>query len=103
MLTSVLLILAAAPAAGPVVVPAVATVEPDAMHMSANEIRAFNATVPLDHPFHIRCRREAKIGSLVDTVRSCRTNRQWAKADQVGNQEARDVMERTTSKFTPTN
>lgn len=94
MLTSLLLLVAveaAAPASLPVT-------EPDPAHMDAGEMKAFNASVPANHPFHIRCRRDLETGSLVKVTRICRTNKQWAQAEAVGNDNARDTMDRTSSK-----
>lgn len=95
MLTSLLLFLAveaAAPAALPVT-------EPDPAHMNAQQIRAFNASLPASHPLHIRCRREIETGSLAKATRICQTNQQWTRADNIGNQDARDTMDRTSSKY----
>ena len=72
--------------------------EPDPKAMSYAEIKLFNAKVPRNHPYYIRCVKSAAIGSLVARRVSCRTNAQWDKSDRVGNDEARDVMVRTTSK-----
>jgi len=69
------------------------TVETNPRAMTQREIKAFNATVPKDHPFHIRCVRSVETGSLVKSTYSCRTNRQWAKADTVGNLNARETVE----------
>lgn len=78
--------------------PADTMVEPDPKAMSQSEIRAFNAKLAKGHPHFIRCKRSAATGSLVAREFSCRTNAQWAAADNRGAQEARDVMEEMTSK-----
>ncbi len=112
MLVSILTLLAAgsvapapvAAAPAPTAVLAVADMaEPDPKKMSQSEIRAHNATLPRDHPYYIRCVRREEIGSLVKRNFSCRTNRQWANADQVGNDEARVIADTIQSKFTNTN
>ncbi|WP_423141416.1 hypothetical protein ACOYW6_11305 [Parablastomonas sp. CN1-191] len=91
MIVAALLALAAAATAdlGP---------EPDGQHMTAAEIKASNARFTRDHPYYIRCQRREEIGSLVKTIRSCRTNAAWERAWKIGNQEARDVMEKVQSK-----
>lgn len=77
--------------------------EPDPKKMTAAEIRAHNAALDKQHPNYIRCVRQAPIGSLVATQRSCRTNAQWARADEVGNAEARDIGDKMASKSWNTN
>lgn len=73
--------------------------EPDPKSMSQKEIREFNAKVPRNHPYYIRCVRSDETGSIVKKLYSCRTNLQWALADRTGSQEARDTLEAMTSKF----
>lgn len=97
MLT-LLLAAAAAAQAAPASLP---TVEPDVTTMSPRDIKAFNMTVPANHPFHIRCRSEVEIGSLVKRITTCKTNRQWVKADQIANDDARDIGDRMASKAMP--
>lgn len=89
---SLLLMLAAEPAAAPPPRP-LPTAEPDAMHMKPREIREFNEGVPKDHPFYIRCKSQPVTGSLVAMTRTCRTNHQWDEADSQGNKNARDTFE----------
>ena len=72
--------------------------EPDAQRMSVAEIRANNATLERSHPYYIRCQSRDETGSLAKKIRSCRTNRQWAQAFVIGNQNARDTYEAMTSK-----
>jgi hypothetical protein len=68
--------------------------EPDPKRMTSAEIRAFNAKLPRDHPYYIRCVRIETTGSLVPSRRaSCRTNASWVAADAAGNREARDVAD----------
>jgi hypothetical protein len=83
---------AAGPAAG-------AIEQPDPKAMSYAQIKAFNAKVPRGHPYYIRCVKSAAVGSLVARNVSCRTNEQWKKAEELANDEARDVMEHTKGKM----
>lgn len=90
MITAFLVVLAAeaAVAATPPTL-----VEPDPKAMTRSEIRAFNATIPRTHPYYIRCVRTTETGSLVKTLYSCRTNRQWSDADIKGNDSARETYD----------
>ena len=74
-------------------------VEPDPKVMSASQIKEHNSKLDRKHPYFVRCVKSAKVGSLVARSLSCRTNRQWAIADRVGNDEARDVGDKMASKF----
>ena len=74
-------------------------VEPDPKVMSQRQIHEFNANVPKDYPFHIRCVRSIETGSLVKTTYSCRTNRQWEAAFRQGNDNARETYEAVQGKF----
>ncbi len=95
MIEALLLVIAAEGAA----TEAVQTVsEPDPKVMTQKEIRAYNAALPKSHPFYIRCKSSPEIGSLVKKVYSCRTNAQWQKSDEIGNQNARDTYDSMTSK-----
>lgn len=78
-------------------------VEPNPKTMTQREIKAFNASIPKDHPFHIRCVRTVDTGSLVRGSYSCRTNRQWALADDAGNRNARETVEAMQGKAVNTN
>lgn len=93
-----LLILAAAPT-----LTAATLAEPDVQRMSPKEIKAFNQTVPANHPYHIRCRSELEIGSLVKRITACKTNQQRAKSDQIANDDARDIGDKMASKFSNSN
>lgn len=96
MLSALLLVLAAdAPVTATEALP---LVEPNPKTMSQREIREFNAKLPRDHPFYIKCVSSPEIGSLVKKSYSCRTNRQWHAADMQGNQNARDTYDEMTSK-----
>ncbi len=94
LLTVALLLAAEAPTAGPTV----EIDEPNPRAMSKDEIREFNAKLDRDDPNYIRCKRTADTGSLIARNYSCRTNRQWAKADEIGNDNAREVGEAMKSK-----
>lgn len=100
MLSAVLLVLAAEGAI-PVAAEA-AVVEPNPKAMSQAEIKAFNAKLARSHPYFIRCVRREEVGSLVKRNLSCRTNAQWKRADDAGNQSARDSVEAMQSKATNT-
>ena len=78
-------------------VPVVAA-EPNPKAMSSSEIRSFNAKLPRDHRYFIRCVKSADTGSLVKRHYSCRTNEQWQIAEKRGNQNARDTVEAMQSK-----
>ena len=76
----------------------VSVVEPDPKAMTRKEIRAFNAKLAATHPFYIKCVKSEAIGSLVKRNYSCRTNAQWQKAEEIGNQDVRDTMDKMNSK-----
>lgn len=96
LLASVILLIGADGAAQAAPVP---LAEPDPKTMSQKQIREFNATVPRNHPYYIRCVKSDETGSIAKKLYSCRTNLQWALADTTGSQEARDTLEAMTSKF----
>lgn len=75
-----------------------ASPESDPRQMSAQEIRAHNANLQATDPNYIRCERVTQIGSLIARRRSCRTNAQWAQADDIGNANAREVEDAMRSK-----
>lgn len=106
MLNAIFLLLAAGAPSVPVAAapaPAAEVSAPDPKKMSQSEIRAHNAKLARDHPYFIRCVRSADTGSLVKRGSSCRTNQQWADAEEAGNREARDIADRMSSKAMPTN
>src|SRR5687768_16493269 len=61
--------------------------------MSASEIRAYNASLTREDPAYIRCVRTLETGSLVKKVTSCRTNAEWSRVNDIGNQDARETVE----------
>ena len=101
------LIMVAAQAANPVAASSnlvqTTLAEPDVPKMSPRDIKTFNQTVPANHPYHIRCTHQVDVGSLVAGTTTCKTNQQWAKTDQIGNENAREIGDRMASKFTTTN
>lgn len=66
--------------------------------MSASQIRQHNSGLDPAHPGFIRCVKSEETGSLVRKRSMCRTNQDWAAADEVGNLEARDIYEAMRSK-----
>jgi hypothetical protein len=98
MLTSLLLLVAANGATQAQPAPTAPIAEPNPKTMSGKEIREHNAKLARSHPFFIRCVKLEATGSLVKGKASCRTNQQWAAADEAGNREARDIADRMASK-----
>jgi len=72
---------------------AVAVAEPDVAHMTPHDIKLFNAQLPHDHPYYIRCQTFDETGSLVKKTRVCKTNRDWRRYDELGNENARSTYE----------
>lgn len=68
------------------------------IRMTASQIREYNSHLNPDHPNYIRCVRVEDTGSLVRKRPVCRTNQQWAIADEAGNREGRDIAEAMRSK-----
>ena len=65
--------------------------------MTRAEIRDYNAKLDRNHPAYIRCMRTLDTGSLVKRTTSCRTNAEWKRSEEVGNNDARDTMDRMES------
>jgi hypothetical protein len=61
--------------------------------MTSDQIAAHNAALEFGDPNYIKCRRIPISGSLVKKARVCKTNTDWAKAWQDGNQNARDAYD----------
>ncbi|MFC7536402.1 hypothetical protein ACFQPG_03360 [Sphingomonas sp. GCM10030256] len=61
--------------------------------MTPTEIAAFNKGLDRAHPQFIKCRKEEVIGSLARKLRVCRTNAEWSKYADSGNQNARDTID----------
>lgn len=88
---STLLVIALTQAAPVTAVAARETVDGPVV-MTAAEIRAYNANLTRDDPAYIRCVRTKETGSLVKKRTSCRTNAEWTRVHDVGNQDARDTV-----------
>ena len=61
--------------------------------MTAAEIKAYNAALTREDPAYIRCVRTRETGSLVKKITSCRTNAEWNRVHDIGNQDARDTVD----------
>lgn len=68
--------------------------------MTGSQIREYNSHLDRDHPNYIRCVRVEETGSLVRKRPVCRTNQQWAAADEAGNREGRDIADAMRAKAT---
>lgn len=66
---------------------------PDTVSMSLAEVKAFNAKLGRDDPNYIRCRTVSVTGSLVKRGRVCRTNHEWTRLQEDGNEHARKTWE----------
>lgn len=68
---------------------------PDRMpsEMTPTEIKAYNADITPDHPYYIKCRKTAVMGSLAKKLRVCRTNAQWKESSARNNENARETLE----------
>lgn len=65
-----------------------------AVAMTPQQIRAYNTALSRDHPAYIRCERQLETGSLVRKTRLCRTNAEWRRVGDIGNDTARHMQER---------
>jgi hypothetical protein len=61
--------------------------------MTAAQIRTYNAHLARSDPAYIRCERNVETGSLVKKRTACRTNAEWRRVHDIGNQNARETME----------
>ncbi len=66
--------------------------------MTRAEIRTYNSKLASDHPAYIRCRKEPATGSLVRKIVSCRTNAEWRRSEDGGNDNARETMDAMVGK-----
>ena len=80
-------------AANAAVATATPPAETDPRRMTPSQIRAHNQGLVRTAPDYIRCVSAEETGSLVRKRVSCRTNADWAQADNTGNQNARDTYE----------
>ena len=60
--------------------------------MTSSEIRAYNEGLDSTHPYFIRCRKEPVVGSLVRRLRVCRTNYEWKRFAEMGNDSGREIL-----------
>ncbi len=88
------LILFTACAAPLLVAAAPDTREPDRAPsaMTSREIAAHNTGLSASHDRYIRCRKSAPTGSIIANQRECRTVAKWREMSALGNQDARDVV-----------
>ena len=61
--------------------------------MTSTEIRACNEGLDAAHPYYIRCRKDAVVGSLVRKLRVCRTNEEWKRFAAMGNDTGREILD----------
>src|SRR5688572_22372162 len=64
--------------------------------MTSTEIRAYNDGLDSKHPYYIRCRKDPVVGSLARKLRVCRTNEEWKRFAEMGNDSGREVMDDVT-------
>ena len=64
--------------------------------MTSTEIRAYNEGLEVAHPYYIRCRKDAVVGSLVRKLRVCRTNEDWKRFSEAGNDNGREILDDMT-------
>ena len=60
--------------------------------MTSTEIRAYNEGLDSTHPYFIRCRKDPVVGSLVRKLRVCRTNYEWKRFAEMGNDSGREIL-----------
>jgi hypothetical protein len=61
--------------------------------MTPTEIRAYNQGLDAAHPYYIRCRKDAVVGSLARKLRVCRTNEQWKQFAAQGEKNGREILD----------
>ena len=61
--------------------------------MTPTEIRGFNEGLDAAHPYYIRCKKDPVIGSLARKLRVCRTNEEWKRFAEAGNDTGREIMD----------
>ena len=64
--------------------------------MTSTEIRTYNEGLDSAHPYYIRCRKDAVVGSLVRKLRVCRTNEEWKRFAATGNDTGREILDDVT-------
>lgn len=60
--------------------------------MTSAEIRTYNQGLDATHPYFIRCRKDPVVGSLVRKLRVCRTNYEWKRFAEQGNDTGREIL-----------
>lgn len=60
--------------------------------MTSSEIRAYNDGLDSAHPYFIRCKKDPVVGSLVRKLRVCRTNYEWKRFAEMGNDTGREIL-----------
>ena len=60
--------------------------------MTSTEIRNYNKGLAVTHPYYIRCRKDPVIGSLARKLRVCRTNYEWKRFAEQGNDTGREIL-----------
>lgn len=60
--------------------------------MTSSEIRTYNEGLDSKHPYFIRCKRDPVVGSLVRKLRVCRTNYEWKRFAEMGNDSGREIL-----------
>jgi hypothetical protein len=60
--------------------------------MTSTEIRHYNQGLDSAHPYYIRCRKDPVVGSLVRKLRVCRTNYEWKRFAEQGNDTGREIL-----------
>ena len=61
--------------------------------MTSTEIRAYNKGLDAAHPYYIRCKKDPVIGSLARKLRVCRTNEEWKRFAEAGNDTGREILD----------
>lgn len=61
--------------------------------MTSKEIRAYNEGLHAAHPYYIRCKKDPVIGSLARKLRVCRTNEEWKRFAESGNDTGREILD----------
>ena len=61
--------------------------------MTSSEIRTYNEGLDSKHRYYIKCRKDAVVGSLVRKLRVCRTNEEWKRFAEMGNDNSREIMD----------
>lgn len=79
-------------------VSAVSTPPANTATMSISEVKAHNASLAPADPNFIKCRTIPVTGSLAKRGKACRTNLEWTKLQEDGNEHARAIADYSRSK-----